>query len=101
MGAWEWDVAGGRVHWSDTLQRIHGLVPGTFGGTFDESQADIHPDDRDRVLAQTAHSLEGGAHQLEYRIVPPGGEVRWLERAGSCSGTPTGARRACSASAWT
>ena len=82
MGAWEWDVAGGRVHWSDTLQRIHGLVPGTFGGTFDESQADIHPDDRDRVLAQTAHSLEGGAHQLEYRIVPPGGEVRWLEARG-------------------
>jgi PAS domain S-box-containing protein len=82
MGAWEWDVAGGRVHWSDTLQRIHGLVPGTFGGTFDESQADIHPDDRDRVLAQMAHSLEGGAHQLEYRIVPPGGEVRWLEARG-------------------
>jgi PAS domain S-box-containing protein len=82
MGAWEWDVAGGRVHWSDTLQRIHGLVPGTFGGTFDESQADIHPDDRERVLGQIAHSLEGGAHQLEYRIVPPDGEVRWLEARG-------------------
>ena len=57
MGAWEWDVAGGRVHWSDTLQRIHGLVPGTFRGTFEEYQSDIHPEDKERVLGQIAHSL--------------------------------------------
>jgi PAS domain S-box-containing protein len=82
MGAWEWDIAAGRVHWSDTLQRIHGLVPGTFRGTFEEYQADIHPEDRERVLEQIARSLEGGAHQLEYRIVPPDGEVRWLEARG-------------------
>jgi PAS domain S-box-containing protein len=82
MGAWEWDIAAGRVHWSDTLQRIHGLVPGTFRGTFEEYQSDIHPDDRERVLAQIAHSLEGGAHQLEYRIVRPDGQVRWLEARG-------------------
>jgi PAS domain S-box-containing protein len=82
MGAWEWDIAGGRVHWSDTLQRIHGLVPGTFRGTFEEYQSDIHPEDKERVLAQIAHSLEGGAHHLEYRIVWPSGEVRWLEARG-------------------
>ncbi len=22
LGAWEWDIAGGRVHWSETLQRV-------------------------------------------------------------------------------
>jgi PAS domain S-box-containing protein len=82
MGAWEWDIAGGRVHWSDTLQRIHGLVPGTFRGTFEEYQSDMHPEDRERVLGQIAHSLEGGAHHLEYRIVRPDGEVRWLEARG-------------------
>jgi PAS domain S-box-containing protein len=82
MGAWEWDIAGQRVHWSDTLQRIHGLVPGTFRGTFEEYQADIHPDDRERVLGQIAHSLEGGTHHLEYRIVWPDGQVRWLEARG-------------------
>jgi PAS domain S-box-containing protein len=82
MGAWEWDIAGGRVHWSETLQRIHGLVPGTFRGTFEEYQSDIHPEDKERVLGQIAHSLEGGAHHLEYRIVWPTGEVRWLEARG-------------------
>jgi PAS domain S-box-containing protein len=82
LGAWEWDIVGGRVHWSDTLQRIHGLVPGTFGGTFEEYQSDIHPEDRERVLGQIAHSLEGAAHRLDYRIVRPDGEVRWLEARG-------------------
>ena len=82
LGAWEWDIVRGRVHWSDTLQAIHGLVPGTFGGTFEEYQSDIHPDDRERVLAQIARSSEGHAHHLEYRIVRPDGEVRWLEARG-------------------
>jgi PAS domain S-box-containing protein len=82
LGAWEWDIAGQCVHWSDTLQRIHGLVPGTFRGTFEEYQADIHPEDRERVLGQIAHSLQGGTHHLEYRIVWPDGQVRWLEARG-------------------
>lgn len=82
MGTWEWDVAGGHVHWSDTLERIHGLTPGTFGGTFEAYQADMHPEDRERVLAAIARSLDGGAHHLEYRIVRPDGEVRWLEARG-------------------
>ena len=82
MGAWEWELATGRVHWSDTLQRIHGLEPGTFGGTFEEYQADMHPDDRERVLRTIEQSLHGGAHHLEYRIVLPNGDVRWLEARG-------------------
>ena len=36
MGSWEWDLVSGDLHWSETLERIHGLEPGTFGGTFDE-----------------------------------------------------------------
>src|SRR5690606_16609979 len=35
MGAWEWDIQAGVVHWSETLEQIHGLEPGTFEGTFE------------------------------------------------------------------
>jgi hypothetical protein len=31
FGIWKWDVASGRVHWSDELHRIYGLRPGEFG----------------------------------------------------------------------
>ncbi|HVL68639.1 MAG TPA: PAS domain S-box protein [Vicinamibacterales bacterium] len=83
LGAWEWHVRSGQVIWSPELERIHGLEPGTFPGTFEAYQADIHPDDRDRVLAQIRDTVERHLpHRLEYRIVPPDGVVRWVEARG-------------------
>ena len=84
MGAWEWNVTTGRVVWSPGLQRIHGLEPGTFGGTFDDFKRDIHPDDLDRVLAgiTTAVATDGDYH-ITYRMNHPDGSTRWLEAFGS------------------
>src|SRR5690606_35404567 len=55
MGAWEYDIAGGRVEWSSTLEQIHGIPLGSFGGTFEDYQRDMHPDDRQRVLESVQH----------------------------------------------
>src|SRR5262249_2641809 len=33
VGTWNWDQPTGKVCWSDNLETIHGLAPGTFGGT--------------------------------------------------------------------
>ncbi len=82
LGTWNWDLSTQRVHWSQTLERIHGLEPGTFGGDFQAYQQDIHPEDRDRVLATVRQSLDGAPHVLSYRIIRPDGEVRWLEAHG-------------------
>jgi len=83
MGTWEWDLQSGRVSWSSALERIHGLAPGSFGGTFEDFQRDIHPEDRDRVLRSIAESLAGpDGHEMEYRILPPDGEMRWVEARG-------------------
>jgi PAS domain S-box-containing protein len=83
MGAWEWDIKRGAIMWSPSLEQIHGLQPGTFGGTFDDFQRDIHPDDRERVLAAIQRAVhEQGDYQVEYRIVKAGGEVGWLEARG-------------------
>jgi PAS domain S-box-containing protein len=82
LGPWTWDVAAGRVTWSPALERMHGLEPGTFDGSFEAYQRDIHPDDRARVLAAIEATLAGAVHHLEYRIVRPDGEVRHLEANG-------------------
>jgi PAS domain S-box-containing protein len=80
MGAWEWTIATGRVSWSPTLEAIHGLAPGTFGGTFEEVQKEMHPDDRPRVMAAINESLEKRTeYRIEYRIVRPDGAVLWIE----------------------
>lgn len=83
MGTWEWQIASGHVRWSPGLEAIHGLEEGTFAGTFEAFQRDIHPDDRERLLESVRRTVEGqGEHHIEYRIVLPDGTVRWLEARG-------------------
>jgi anti-anti-sigma factor len=83
MGTWEWDVGSGEVVWSHTLERIHGLEPGTFPGTFEAFQRDILPEDLPDVLAAVRRATEDGtAYQLTYRIYRPDGALRWVETQG-------------------
>ena len=90
MGTWEWTISSNAVHWSPSLEAMHGLAPGTFGGTYDAFQADIHPDDRAGVAATIAESLQRGTHRVEYRIVRPDGAVRWVEGRGEVFRDATG-----------
>ena len=83
MGTWEWELAGNRVHWSDNLERVHGLPPGTFDRTFLSYEREIHPEDRPRVLQSIERAIrERAPHDVEYRIVAPDGTVRWVEGKG-------------------
>jgi PAS domain S-box-containing protein len=99
MGTWEWTIDSGRVVWSPALEALHGLAPGSFGGTFDAFRADIHPEDRARVEQTIARSLDTGTHRLEYRIVRRDGSIRWLEARGELSrdvdGRPLRLRGVC------
>ncbi|MFG0329726.1 MAG: PAS domain S-box protein [Phycisphaerales bacterium] len=83
MGAWEWDIRTNEIRWSSTLEEIHGLEPGSFGGTFADFQADMHPDDRDRVLKTIRRSVdERTDYHIEYRMIRPDGRLGWLEARG-------------------
>jgi PAS domain S-box-containing protein len=93
MGAWEWDIVGQRVFWSPNLERLHGIPVGSFGGTFADFQRDVHPDDWERLLGLINGCLETHRpYTATYRIVVPGGGIRWLQSFGrallSINGTP-------------
>jgi PAS domain S-box-containing protein len=91
MGAWAWDIASGNVVWSPSLQEIHGLKPGTFGGTFADFKRDIHPDDLERILAAVGHAVETASdYHVTYRMRHPVGGIRWLEAFGRCVPGPDG-----------
>ncbi len=79
MGWWEWDSTSGRVVWSQNLERIYGLEPGTFGGTYDDFLALVHPDDRETVSTRARAGLDGEGHEAEHRIVTPDGRTRWID----------------------
>ena len=83
MGTWEWRVGTNQLEWSETLRAMHGLQPGDNDVSFERYQREIHPDDRERVLAALERSLSGGAgHHIEYRIVLADGSVKWVEGKG-------------------
>jgi two-component system CheB/CheR fusion protein len=83
LGAWDWDIAGNQITWSTMLEKIHGLAPGSFSGTFAAYQHDMHPEDRDRVLSAITRTMEERSeYHVIYRINRPDGEVRWLEAYG-------------------
>jgi PAS domain S-box-containing protein len=91
MGTWDWDLVSNTVQWSENLERVHRLPPGTFDGTFASYEREIHPDDRQRVLASARRAIEEGTpHEVEYRIVAPDGTVSWVEGKGHVLRDETG-----------
>jgi PAS domain S-box-containing protein len=79
MGTFDWNIKTNEIKWSDNLEAIHGLTPGTFDGTFESFQALIHPDDRATVLENIRRSVEAGAeYDAEFRSATPDGTTHWV-----------------------
>ncbi len=95
IGVWSWDAATGEVVWSERLERIYGLEPGSFGGRMEDYLALLHPEDREAARSGAEETLRnGGRHLTVHRVVWPDGQIRWVEgRAAvltSESGEPSG-----------
>lgn len=81
-GAWSWeiDLGSGKVTRSRPPTTTESSPIFTAGGqTFEAVLGQIHPDDRERVLALLKQG--GGSdreHDLEYRVQLPDGSTRWL-----------------------
>jgi signal transduction histidine kinase/CheY-like chemotaxis protein len=83
VGVWEVDYRTGAARWSETLEALHGLPPGTFGGTFEAFMELVHQDDRASVRA----SLDEATHQridssILYRTQWPDGSMHWISGTG-------------------
>src|SRR5687767_882406 len=80
MGSWSWDPATGIAHWAESMERLCGLEPGTFGGSAEDAIGLVHADDRELVSRRIAASIAGDEPMgLQYRIVRPDGTVRWID----------------------
>jgi PAS domain S-box-containing protein len=79
VGVFEWDIQRNKNYQSPEMERIYGVSPGSFGGTYETWIERVHPDDRERLERQAWHHVqEGGTLDSEFRIVTPSGEMRWL-----------------------
>lgn len=93
MGTWNWNIQKGAIQWSENLESLFGLEPGSFDGSYEMFVSCLHPDDRDRVLAAIQHSIDTKEdYDIEFRVVYPDGKIRWALSRGKVyydeKGTP-------------
>ena len=79
MGIWDWHIPTNHLIWSDEVTSILGFPPGILDGTYSAYANCVHPEDRVMVEEAVRRTLENEApYEVEYRIVWPTGEVRWV-----------------------
>ena len=93
VGFWHLDIATQKISVTPILVEQFGFNPATFKSTLNEAMQAMHPDDRDRVSSAITDSISKNIpYHIEYRVVHPSGDIRWIEARGSATynsmGTP-------------
>lgn len=92
-GIWTWDLSTDAVEWTDECYQIHGVDPGTFGGSGAAFFSLVHPDDRGAVEREVRSAIANRSlYRLDFRILQPDGASKWVQNLGRASydeaGTP-------------
>lgn len=92
MGTWDWNVRSNELVWSEEISRIHGIPEGKFENSLECWLRTIHPDDLARVQAQIEKALsDKGEYYVEFRVLWPDGDVRWVSGQGRVVADANGA----------
>ena len=84
IGAWEWDISGQKVFWTEELYRIHDLEPDPVehdsGPMVEKSLSCYTPDDRLVIQDAFRRCIEDGTpYKLEFLFTTVKGRRIWIE----------------------
>ena len=81
VGSYAYDTGTEIMQISEGYAAIHGFAEGTTEIERSECLAGVHPDDLGRVeqARSEAFSVRRREYNVEYRIIRPGGGMRWVE----------------------
>jgi PAS domain S-box-containing protein len=79
IGTCEWNVQTGELIWTEEMEALFGLAPGSFEGSYEHWLKRLHPDDRlSADIAARRTTTEGADFDTEFRIILPDGKIRWV-----------------------
>ena len=78
LGYWEFSLADQSLLWSDLVYKIVGVDKATFKLSLEAFRRCMHPDDNVLVEVASENLAKRGVHDVEFRIIWPNGEVRWV-----------------------
>lgn len=87
MGAFDWDLRAGKVTWDTAIYGMFGCAPGSVLD-IEEFCRRVYPEDRAKLEELRQRQYGGSANELldlDFRIVSPDGEVRWIASRGRVS----------------
>jgi two-component sensor histidine kinase/DNA-binding response OmpR family regulator len=86
MGSWDWDLSSGEMLWDAGQRAIYGVGAEHFTPTPEHFKMLSLPEDWVRLKGGWQSLLElGEPYQAEFRIVRPGGEIRWCVSTATAS----------------
>jgi len=87
IGIWDWDLRTNKVIWSEQMESIMGMAPGSFKGAYTEWSSHLPPEDLTRIESKIKELFKGKVQDYygTYRVKMPDGTVRWQESFGSIS----------------
>ncbi|MBW4521054.1 MAG: PAS domain S-box protein [Scytolyngbya sp. HA4215-MV1] len=79
-GVWDWDIQTNQIFYSRRWKEMLGYTEAEISDSLNEWEERIHPEDKDRVLAETAKHLNGQTPCFfsEYRFQCRDGRYIWI-----------------------
>ncbi|MDZ8104934.1 MAG: PAS domain-containing protein [Nostoc sp. DedQUE12a] len=79
IGTCEWKFQTGELIWTEEMEALFGLTPGSFEGSYEHWLKRLHPDDRSNAhLAAQRTVTQGSDFDTQWRIILPDGRIRWI-----------------------
>jgi len=83
MGVWRWEIKENRRYFDNLTCHLLGITPATFTGTAEEFFQTVHPEDREKIKAELARTIEQDVlYEPKYRVVWPDGSVHYITARG-------------------
>ncbi|MBI2722419.1 MAG: PAS domain-containing protein [Bacteroidetes bacterium] len=78
-GLWDWDFKNDKAWWNQRYTEIIGVNIPEQERSHQKINEYIHPEDREKLAEKLkAHTEKGERFEIEYRVVRPSGEVRYI-----------------------
>ena len=93
MSIWEADRDIGQITFYGNAGELYGFSKEPSVVACSEMLEKIHPQDRQRIIQDDSHAFESGSlEEIEFRIIRPNGDFRWVEGRGEIIHDDTGKR---------
>lgn len=80
LGVWEWNLEEDVMVWDERMFELYGIGSDAFTASIDAWTNGLHPEDRERALAECRSALAGEKQfDTTFRVVHPDGTVLYLK----------------------